>query len=63
MLLDPFVQVVDKAVVEDELRESAIGMTEDWQLLYVVYVFREEAVRLISARVVTKPERKRYEEQ
>jgi uncharacterized DUF497 family protein len=38
-------------------------MTVDWRLVYVVYVFREEVVRIISARLVTKAEQKDYEEQ
>ncbi len=55
--------VVDEEDVEGELRESVIGMTVDWRLLYVVYVMHEDVVRIISARVVTATERKRYEEQ
>jgi uncharacterized DUF497 family protein len=43
------VTVVDEEEVEGELREAAIGMTVDWRLLYVVYVFREDVVRIISA--------------
>jgi uncharacterized DUF497 family protein len=60
---DPFVMVVNEEDVEGELRETVIGMTIDWRLLYVVYVMREDVVRIISARVVTATERKRYEEQ
>jgi len=60
---DPFVQVVDEEIVDDEEREAVIGMTVDWRLLYVVYVIRKEVVRIISARLVTKAERKSYEEQ
>lgn len=60
---DPFVQVVDEEVVDDEIREAVVGMTVDWRLLYVVYVMREEMVRIVSARLVTKVERRSYEEQ
>lgn len=60
---DPFVQVVDEETVDEEVREAVIGMTVDWRLLYVVYVFREETVRIISARLVTKAEKKHYENQ
>lgn len=60
---DPFVQVVDEEVVGDEVREAVIGMTVDWSLVYVVYIFREETIRIISARLVTKVEKKEYEEQ
>ena len=63
VFLDPFVQVVDEEIVDDEDREAVVGMTVDWRLVYVIYVFREEVVRIISARLVTKVERKRYEEQ
>jgi uncharacterized DUF497 family protein len=31
--------------------------------LYVVYTIRSEVIRIISARLVTKHERKTYEEQ
>lgn len=60
---DPFVQAVDEEMVDDEMREAVIGMTVDWRIVYVVYVLREEVVRIISARVATKAERQRYEEQ
>lgn len=56
-------QVLDEEVIDGEVREAAIGMTVDWRLVSVVYVFREEVVRIISARVVTKVERRQYEEQ
>ena len=46
---DPFVQVVDEEIVDDEEREAVIGMTVDWRLVYVVYVIRKEVVRIISA--------------
>ncbi|MCB0165635.1 MAG: BrnT family toxin [Anaerolineae bacterium] len=60
---DPFVQMVDEEVVDNEIREAVVGMTVDWRLVYVVYVFRKEVIRIISARLVTKAERNRYEEQ
>jgi uncharacterized DUF497 family protein len=33
-----------------------------WQILFIVYVTLPTAFRLISAREVTKAERKRYED-
>lgn len=63
VFLDPFVCVVEADVIEGEPREAAIGMTEDWRLLYVVYTLREEIVRIISARSATNLERKLYESQ
>ena len=43
--------------------EAVIGMTEQWRLLYIVYVETENSIRIISARVAKKPERQFYEEQ
>jgi uncharacterized protein len=58
---DPFLRVEDAGVVEGELREAIIGLTVGWKLLYVVYILRDETIRLISARAATSHERKRYE--
>lgn len=63
IFFDPFVTFIGTEIVRGEERESAIGMTVDWKLLKVVYVFRPAFVRLISARIVTIHERKNYEEQ
>ena len=60
---DPFLRVVESGVAEGERREAVIGMTEQWRLLYIVYVETENSIRIISARVAKKPERKFYEEQ
>jgi len=63
VFLDPFICLIATDVVRGEERETAIGMTGDWRLLRVTYVFRSQGVRLISARSVTIKERKNYEEQ
>ena len=63
VFLEPFVYIVETGVIEGEPREAAIGLTEDWRLLYVVYTLREEVVRIISARSATNMERKLYETQ
>ena len=61
--LDPFVQSVTVEEVDEEFREAIIGLTIAWSLLRVVYTIRnEETFRIISARPVTKMERKIYEE-
>jgi hypothetical protein len=45
------------------MRDGALGLTEDGELLFVVHIEREsEAVRIISARRATVIERKDYEE-
>lgn len=64
VFFDPFLLVVDdEEYVGHELREKIIGMTRDWQVILVVYVMRNDRVRLISARVVTGEERRLYEDQ
>jgi uncharacterized DUF497 family protein len=42
---------------------AIIGMTVDWQLLSVVFVVREDVVRIISARAAVEGEKKEYENQ
>lgn len=58
---DPFLQIEDGGVQDGEQREAIIGMTINWRLLYVVYVMRDDVVRIISARLATKAERGIYE--
>jgi hypothetical protein len=60
---DPFVFYLNDEMVNDELRETIIGLTTTWQLLYVVYVLRGDIIRIVSARPVTKAEREAYENQ
>lgn len=60
---DPFVCYLDDEVIDDELRATIIGLTTNWQLLYVIYVMRSDIIRIISARLVTKMERYTYENQ
>lgn len=61
---DPFLFVVDEEeFIDDELREKVIAMTPDWRLLYIVYVMRNDRIRLISAREATNAERECYETQ
>lgn len=60
---DPFICYLDDEVIDGELRETIIGLATNWQLLYVVYVMRDEIIRIISARLVTNAERETYENQ
>jgi hypothetical protein len=51
------------ATVGEERRAAVIGMNNSRSLLYVVHVEREEEeIRIISARVATKQEGRRYED-
>ena len=58
---DPFVCYLDEQIVGSELRERLVGLTTTWVLLLVVYAMRDDVIRIISARMVTKAERDIYE--
>jgi len=60
---DPFLQRLDDEVIDEELRESIIGLSANWQMLYVIYVMRDDIIRIVSARLVTNTERETYENQ
>jgi len=60
---DPFVYYLEDEIIDDERRETIIGLTTTLQLLCVVYVMRDDIIRIISARLVTKAEREKYENQ
>lgn len=58
---DPLLVVVD-ASRNDEERDAVIGLDRHWNLLYVVYIEREnDIIRIISARKATRKEREYYE--
>jgi uncharacterized protein len=62
VFFDPLVRI-RAAGDPNEVTEVAIGESEDEQLLFVVHLVRqEEAIRIISARIVTAQERREYEE-
>jgi uncharacterized DUF497 family protein len=62
VFFDPLIRV-EGASVEGEERDAAIGLTEDWKLLYVVHLLREgDTIRIISARPATAQERRFYED-
>jgi len=59
--LDPLARYED-ASPQQEARQACIGLTTEYQLLYVVHVIREgDVLRLISARLAEPAERRRYE--
>jgi uncharacterized protein len=60
---DPFICYLDDEIVGSELRERIVGLTTTWLLLYIVYVMRDDAIRIVSARLVTNTEREVYENQ
>jgi hypothetical protein len=60
---DPFICYLDDEIVGSELRERVVGLTTTWLLLYIVYVMRDDIIRIVSARLVTNAEREIYENQ
>jgi len=60
---DPFVCYLDEEIVGTELRAKIVGLTTTWLLLYIVYVMRDDVIRIVSARLVTNAEREVYENQ
>jgi uncharacterized DUF497 family protein len=62
VFFDSFIRIVD-ASAGGEQRDAAVGLTEDWSLLYVVHILREgDTIRIISARLATAQERREYED-
>lgn len=61
VFFDPFLISLDDEIKNGEVRYTAVGMTTAWQLLYIIYVWRGDSIRLISARGATAYERKNYE--
>lgn len=60
---DPFAATIgDPLHSHRELRYVTMGLAVTGQLLVVVHTDRQEAIRLISARVATRAERRKYEE-
>jgi uncharacterized protein len=63
VFFDPFVRFFN-ASAEEEARDAALGLAEDWSLLFVVHLAKEnEFIRIISARPATRAERRIYEDE
>ena len=60
---DPLGRIVaDPRHSAEEERHVLMGISKERRLLAVMYIERAEAVRVISARLATRPERRDYEE-
>ncbi len=57
-----YVYRIRKELPEDEKRFYLLGQTNAGRQLFVVYTIRENLIRVISARDMSKKERRRYEE-
>lgn len=63
VFFDPFYQTGDASLDDDdEVRDFIIGYSFSHRLLLAVYVERIQRTRIISARPVTRTERKKYED-
>ena len=58
----PSVVFPDEGHSESEKRYYALGSTDMNRLLFLVFTVRRDRIRVISARDMTKKERKRYQE-
>ena len=61
VLYDPHALTQENKDAVNEQRFITIGMDAIGRVLIVVYTYRGEDIRLISARSATKRERERYE--
>jgi uncharacterized DUF497 family protein len=62
ILFDDLALTLLDDLVHEEERYVTLGMDALGRCLVVVYTWRGEVVRLISARVATESERRRYED-
>ncbi len=61
IFLDPFLLSLETEYIQGEERDRIIGLTLDWKILLVVYLLKQDTIRLISALPTTSTERKQYE--
>ena len=58
---DQWALTIKEDYIDDEQRFATLGMDFLGRVLVVVYTYRNEDIRLISARHATRPERRTYE--
>ena len=61
VLYDPFAMTLDEHIVKNEQRFVTVGADAVGRIIAVVYSYRADTIRLISARKTTPTERKQYE--
>ena len=62
VLLDPFALTAEDSRARGEQRFVSIGTDSSGRIVVVVYAYRSQTIRLISARNATRSERNSYEE-
>lgn len=60
-LYDPFAMTLEEHIVATEQRFVTVGSDMVGRIIAVVYSYRADTIRLISARKATPAERKQYE--
>jgi len=63
VLFDPFALTREDSDSEGEQRFITLGMGGKGRILMVVYTYRDETIRIISAWKANEPQRRRYESQ
>jgi uncharacterized protein len=63
VLLDPFALTREDSGSEEEQRFVTMGMGGKVRILIVVYTYRDETIRLISAWKANETQRRHYEKQ
>lgn len=63
VLLDPYALTCEDSDAENEQRFITLGMGGKNRILIVVYTYRDETIRIISAWKANDPQRRRYESQ
>jgi hypothetical protein len=61
VLFDPFAMTMEDQLVAGEKRFVTVGSDAVGRIIAVVYTYRPDSIRLISARKATPTERKQYE--
>jgi uncharacterized protein len=61
VLYDPFAMTIEDQDVAAEQRFVTVGADAVGRIIVVVYSYRADSIRLISARKATPTERKKYE--
>ena len=61
VLYDPFAMTLEEHVVATEQRFVTVGSDAAYRIIAVLYSYRTDTIRLISARKATPAERKQYE--
>ncbi len=62
-LLDPYALTREDSDSENEQRFITLGMGGKNRILIVVYTYKDEIIRIISAWKASEPQRRRYESQ